>query len=109
MDKFRIDGHKLIYHIPRVHQWLQGKNIYPIYIEIGLYGGCNYRCIFCAFDFLKYRPDILDKRCLEKFIPQAVKKGIKAILYSGEGEPLLHKDAADIIMFTKKRPTVILT
>ena len=23
MDKFRIDGHKLLYHVPRVGQWLQ--------------------------------------------------------------------------------------
>ncbi len=102
MDKFRIDSHKLIYHIERIQGWLKGKNIYPIYIEIGLYGACNHRCIFCAFDFLNYKPDIFDLSCLKKFICVARKKGVKSILYSGEGEPLLHKDAASIIRFTKK-------
>jgi radical SAM protein with 4Fe4S-binding SPASM domain len=102
MDKFRIDSHKLVYHISRVHQWLKGQNIYPIYIEIGLFGGCNHRCIFCAFDFLKYKPDILDEDCLKKFIREAGKKGVKAVLYSGEGEPLLHNNATGIITFTKK-------
>lgn len=102
MDKFRIDQHKLIYHVPRVYQWLKGKNIYPIYIEIGLYGGCNHRCIFCAFDFFKYRPDILDETYLKKFILEASEKGVKAILYSGEGEPLLHKGTVEMVNFTKK-------
>jgi radical SAM protein with 4Fe4S-binding SPASM domain len=102
MDKFGIDSHKLIYHVSRIHQWLKGETIYPIYIEIGLYGGCNHRCIFCAFDFLRYKPDILDEDCLKKFVLEAAKNGVKAILYSGEGEPLLHKDAIDIIVFTKK-------
>lgn len=101
-DKFRIDSHKLIYHIPRLYQWLQGKDIYPIYVEIGLYGGCNHRCIFCAFDFLKYEPYALDEGCLKKFIREAARKGVKAILYSGEGEPLLYNNAIDIIIFTKE-------
>lgn len=101
-DAIRIDSHKLMYHIPRLHQWLQGKNIYPIYVEVSLYGGCNHRCIFCAFNFLKYKLDMLDKKCLERFIAEAAAKGVKSILYSGEGEPLLHKDAVDIIIATKK-------
>ncbi|MDP2927997.1 MAG: radical SAM protein, partial [Candidatus Omnitrophota bacterium] len=102
MDKFGIDSHKLIYHVSRIHQWLKGETIYPIYIEIGLYGGCNHRCIFCAFDFLRYKPDILDTNCLRKFLLEVSKKGVKSILYSGEGEPLLHNSAIDIIVFTKK-------
>jgi len=102
VDKFKIDSHKLIYHVSRVHKWLQGENIYPIYIEIGLISSCNHRCIFCAFDFLKYRPDILNKSFLKRFILEAAEKDVKAILYSGEGEPLLYKDAADVIAFTKR-------
>jgi cyclic pyranopterin phosphate synthase len=102
IDKFRIDSHKLIYHVPRVYQWLKGKNIYPIYIEIGLYGGCNHRCIFCAFDFLKYKPEVLDETHLKKLILEASEKGVKSILYSGEGEPLLHKSVIEIVNFTKK-------
>lgn len=101
-DKFRIDSHKLIYHVDRVQQWLAGKNIYPIYMEIGLYGGCNQRCIFCAFDYLEYKPNILDEKSVKKFISCVKKQGIKSIMYAGEGEPLLHKDISSIIHFTKK-------
>jgi radical SAM protein with 4Fe4S-binding SPASM domain len=102
MDKFKIDSHKLIYHVDRVQDWLKGKNIYPIYIEIGLYGGCSQRCIFCALDFLKYKPNVLDEGCLKNFIREAAENGVKAILCAGEGEPLLYKNAAEIIVFIKK-------
>ncbi|MDD5254689.1 MAG: radical SAM protein, partial [Candidatus Omnitrophica bacterium] len=102
MDNLRIDSHKLMYHVPRVCAWLQGRRTYPLYIEIGLYGGCNHRCIFCAFDYLAYAPQMQDERCLKKFITEAAGKGVKSILYSGEGEPLLHPAAAEIIAFTRK-------
>jgi len=102
MDKFRIDGHKLMYHVPRVYDWLRGKEIFPVYLELGLYGGCNLRCGFCAFSYLSYKPIPLDKLALKRFIKDAARLGVKSILFSGEGEPLLHKDIIEIISFTKK-------
>lgn len=102
MDFFKIDSHKLMYHADRVADWLKGKEIFPIYVEVGIFGGCNHRCIFCAFDFLKYKPDVLEMKYIKRFVFQAAKEGVKAILYSGEGEPLMHKDIINIISYTKK-------
>ncbi|MDD4895047.1 MAG: radical SAM protein [Candidatus Omnitrophica bacterium] len=101
-DKFRIESHKLIYHVGRVHDWLKGENIYPLYIEIAPFSGCNHRCIFCALDYLKYKPELLGTDCLKRFIAGVARKGVKSIHYAGEGEPLLHKDITDIVAFTKK-------
>lgn len=103
MDNLRLDSHKLIYHVSRVNQWLQGKKIFPIYLELGLYGGCNHRCIFCAFDYLKYKSHILNEVCAKRFLSEAADIGVKAVLFSGEGEPLLHPKAADLISFAKKK------
>jgi GTP 3',8-cyclase len=102
MEDLKLDGHKLMYHIERVHRWLKQGDVFPIYIEVGLSGGCNHRCVFCAFDFLEYKPVFLDKHYLKRFIRQAAKSGAKAILFSGEGEPLLHKDLPEILAFAKK-------
>ena len=52
MDKYRIDSHKLVYHVSRVNGWLNGENIYPIYAEISPSGACNHRCSYCALDFM---------------------------------------------------------
>lgn len=103
MDNYRIDSHKLNFHLDRLYQWQQGRDIYPIYIEVSLSGSCNNRCIFCAFDYLNYQPRFLDTGVIKKFISEASLQGVRSILYSGEGEPLLHKDAAEIVEFTKKK------
>ncbi|MBE9532248.1 MAG: radical SAM protein, partial [Proteobacteria bacterium] len=34
MDKYKIDSHKLIYHVERTNEWLSGEDIYPIYVEM---------------------------------------------------------------------------
>ncbi|MFH2145423.1 MAG: radical SAM protein [Candidatus Omnitrophota bacterium] len=102
-DVFSINGHKLIYHIPAINRWLEGKKVYPVYAEVGLSGGCNHRCVFCAFDYLKYGPEMLPLQYLKKFIKTAAANGVKSVLFSGEGEPLLHKNICEIINFTKRK------
>ena len=102
MDKFRIDSHKLIYHVQRVNDWLEDKNIYPIYVEIAPSGACNHRCIYCALDFMEYKPRFLDRELLKDRLSEMGSLGIKSIMFAGEGEPLLHKNIDDIIIHTKK-------
>ena len=100
-DRFRIDSHKLMFHVERVNNWLKGKQICPIYMEIAPSGGCNHRCIFCALDYLGYKPKFLDLNVLKDAVRQAGNLGVKSIMYAGEGEPLLHKDICEIVKFTK--------
>lgn len=102
VDSLKIDSHKLMYHVDRVGQWLKDKSICPIYVEIGPSGSCNHRCIFCAFDYVGYKKVFLDTKVLKRRLLEMAKGGVKSILYSGEGEPLLHKDMADIILHTKR-------
>lgn len=100
-ENIRMDSHKLIYHPGVVDRWLKGENIYPIELEIGLTNACNHRCIFCAVDYTGYKPDKIDVRLLMNNLKEIAPRGVKSIIYAGEGEPLLHKDAPDIINQTK--------
>ena len=102
MDKYRIDSHKLMYHVHRVDDWLNGKNVYPIYAEISPSGACNHRCTYCALDFMEYQPRFLDKELLKDRISEMASLGLRSIMYAGEGEPLLHRDIGEIINHTKK-------
>lgn len=92
----RMDSHKLIYHPDVVARWMQGENIYPIEIEISPSGACNHRCVFCAVDYIGYQPSFLDKDTILRDIAQMGKKGLKSVICSGEGEPLLNKNMPDI-------------
>ncbi len=101
-DQIRMDSHKLIFHPQRVAEWLNGENIYPIELEVGLTNACNHRCIFCAVDYTGYQSTMLDADLFRKNIKEFASKGVKSIIYAGEGEPLLHKNAVDLINETKK-------
>lgn len=102
MDKFKIDSHKLMFHVARINDWLNGKLIYPIYMEISPSGSCNHRCSYCALDFMEYQPRFLDTQVLKRRLSEMGRLGLKSIMYAGEGEPFLHKDIASIINHTKK-------
>lgn len=95
-ENIRMDSHKLIYHPEAVARWMKGENIYPIEIEISPSGACNHRCVFCAVDYIGYQPDFLDKDIILRDVSQMSKKGLKSVICSGEGEPLLNKDMPDI-------------
>jgi radical SAM protein with 4Fe4S-binding SPASM domain len=97
MEKnIRMDSHKLIYHPDVVARWMKGEDIYPIEIEISPSGACNHRCMFCAVDYIGYQADFLDKETILRDISHMSKKGMKSVICSGEGEPLLNKDMPDI-------------
>jgi len=101
MTDIRIDSHKLMFHVARVDEWLKGKNVFPIYVEVGPSGTCNHRCIFCALEYLGYKARYIDTEVFKKNIKEMAEGGVKSMMYAGEGEPLLHKDIEDLIGYTK--------
>ena len=102
MDEFKIDGQKISYHIRELSGWLKGEMVWPIYVEIAPSGGCNQRCVFCAFDYLGYKARFIDTDSLKGALRQMAKGGVKSVMFAGEGEPLLHKDIAEIVLCAKK-------
>ena len=97
MGDLRLDSHKLIYHPERVAEWVKNKDCWPIEVEISPSGACNHRCIFCAVDYVGYQPNFLDKDVILNTIRQMAEHGLKSVICSGEGEPLLNKDLAEIV------------
>lgn len=100
---FNLDGHKLHYHPHRVGTFFEQKDCYPLYMEVSPVGSCNHRCTFCAYDYIGYPNRKLDKNVFLKFIDDVSSKGMKSILYAGEGEPLMHPDIGEFITYTKNK------
>ena len=101
-DQYKLDSHKLIYHPLRVADWLNGKTIFPIYMEISPIGLCNHRCVFCSVDYMGYQNRHLETKRLKEIISELGKGGLKSIMYAGEGEPFLHRDMAEITEYAKQ-------
>lgn len=110
MSNFGIDSHKLSLHPERVSQWLKGSDnwdkaqkIYPIYVEISPSGLCNHNCSFCGLDFTPQNKAVfLEAGILKDRLSEMARLGVKSVMFAGEGEPLLHKDMAEITMHAKK-------
>jgi radical SAM protein with 4Fe4S-binding SPASM domain len=101
MKDYRIDSHKLIYHPKAVSTWLDAGDVFPINVEFGISGACNHRCIFCGVDYLGYKPEMLSADLLLPNLKDMYQRGLKSVTLAGNGEPLVNKDAVEIINGTR--------
>ena len=91
-DAFRLDSHKLYWHLDRVNAAARGEIVAPIYVEISPTDRCSHNCIFCGLDFKRGSGHALDTAKTLEAIAAMGRLGVRSINFSGEGEPLLHKD-----------------
>ena len=109
MDEFKVDEQKIFYFPDRLAHWMKAgdnweklKKVYPIYMEVSPSGSCNHRCIFCALDYLDFKKNFLNFDAYLNFLKTASRKGVKSIMFGGEGEPLLHPRISEMVSATKK-------
>lgn len=103
MDKYLIDNHKLKYHPKEITKWLDEELDYPIFIELSPHNICNHRCKFCSYSYTEFKGKSLKYHIITNLIDDMVEMGSKALYFAGEGEPLLHKDIADMMMYGKSK------
>ncbi|MBW1783673.1 MAG: radical SAM protein [Deltaproteobacteria bacterium] len=98
MKELALDGTKLIHHLDALSQWKQGETVYPILVEVSPTNQCNQNCVFCAYEYLSRRPvHFIKKDILIRAVKELGGMGTKSVFYSGEGEPLLHKDLPEMV------------
>lgn len=103
MDGLRIDSHKLMFHPDRVSDWARGKDIFPIFLDVSPTSACNHSCIFCGLDYAHNNKAVLSGKVMGDLITDCAGHGVRSIMYAGEGEPLINKSLAEIIVLTKKK------
>ena len=96
MQYIRTD--KIFYHPERLNCWLKSEMLVPITMELHLTNKCNMRCGYCFFDDM-HNNDILSTENAKKIIDDFVQIGVKGLIFSGGGEPTLHKDFEGIIKY----------
>ena len=107
MDSYKMDGHKLLWHLDRVLAWQKGERIAPLSIDVGLSKGCNIRCEYCFGQMqgngYKDKANIVFPReALLNYVQDAGKIGVRSMALIGEGEPTLNPAVYDAIIEGKK-------
>jgi len=107
MNREEYSPFKIIHHKDKLNDLKYGIQTIPIQVQIVPTNKCNSNCKFCAYriknypssklmntsDFLSYEKII---ECLDSF----AKMNVKAVQYTGGGEPLLHKQINNILKAT---------
>jgi len=89
LEQFDIQQ-KILWH-DNLRKWLDGKEVYPITIEIDPTNACNENCTWCCWYDHKKTKETMSKGLLEKIVRNLGRVGIKGLIWTGGGEPLLNK------------------
>jgi len=100
-DAYRMDGHKLFWHLDRVQEWLEGRDIAPLHVDMGIATGCNFFCRYC-YGMLQGRRGATSGLCMPKeaivrFFSQAKAAGVRSVALIGEGENTLNPALYDAL------------
>ncbi len=82
---------KLFAHADRVATWQRGELPAPVTVELDLTNLCNHACPGCTFSYLvNVSKDSIPLDVAERIIDQLAAIGVKAVTFSGGGEPLVY-------------------
>ena len=97
--------YKAAHHRERLDLLRRGEMINPVYAEIDLTNACNLDCSFCSYrvgnysldQIREFNPaDRLETKRVFELLEEMKKAGVKAIEWSGGGEPNMHRDWKEI-------------
>lgn len=97
-DVKQFSSDKILKHLDRVNEWLMGKNPPPITVELDLTNKCNHRCPECVCSYFRIaNHDTLPDDMIDDIIRQIAEFGVRGLIFTGGGEPLLHPRAIDAV------------
>jgi len=95
-ERFRFDGHKMIYHLDRIQAWQNGQRFAPVHIDMGLTKFCNTACLYCyAVVQNMTKGTMIGREALLQFVEDCGKLGVKSLGFIGDGEPTLNPTLYD--------------
>jgi wyosine [tRNA(Phe)-imidazoG37] synthetase (radical SAM superfamily) len=95
---------KFLHFKDQIEGLKQGKIVAPVHIRVKPTNHCNHNCSYCGYraDNLDLGDEMVEKDSIpaKRMLSSAhefVSMGVKAVTFSGGGEPLLYKPLPDVI------------
>lgn len=94
---------KIFGHLDELHKVKKGERIAPIYVRIKPTNRCNQNCYYCHYknpylELDQYSPaDEIPRKKMLEIISDFKETGVKAVTFSGGGEPLLYPYIEEIM------------
>lgn len=94
--------HKLLWHVDKLADIARTGTTSPLLFEIDPSNKCNQDCPWCAFNKLRSKSnDMMDYGTVYALLHQLKRMGVKAINWTGGGEPLMHPKFAEMVLEAK--------
>lgn len=83
---------KVMDHLGTLLDLKEARRPFPVSAEIHLSNVCNHRCHFCeAEQYLQANHTLMDQAVAERLVRDLAGLGTQGVVWSGGGEPLVHK------------------
>lgn len=92
----QFGGDKMFLHAANVAEWQAGRLPVPVTIEFNVTNSCNHHCGGCTFGHLVFKPgpkDSIPFDTAKRIIAELADLGVRALTFSGGGEPLVYGEA----------------
>lgn len=100
---------KIFHHIDRIEKFMNGERPAPIYIRIKPTNICNQRCYYCGYadDYIfdgreVSRRESIPWEILKRTLYEMREMGVKAVTYSGGGDPLCYSHIGEALELTER-------
>jgi MoaA/NifB/PqqE/SkfB family radical SAM enzyme len=107
MIQKKYGGLKIIWHPGKLDSFLKGEVSAPPYVRFKPTNRCNHDCFYCVYnpDFSGIhaetnRQDEIPFEKIMEILNDFKEMGIKAVTYSGGGEPLMHPNIIEVLKKT---------
>jgi MoaA/NifB/PqqE/SkfB family radical SAM enzyme len=101
---------KIFQHTDKIADLLEGKRTAPIYIRIKPINRCNQNCYYCAYKGENVSEDrsfdqtaMIPKEKMRQIIDDISEMGVKAVTFSGGGEPLIYPYIEETLESVKRK------
>lgn len=102
---------KVFAHVDRLAAWRAGEHPAPVTLEVDLTNRCSHGCQSCHFAHTHTRGpwaarrraltvatgDMADAAVTRRWVAEAASAGVKAVVWTGGGEPTLHPEWLDLM------------
>ncbi|KKL61612.1 hypothetical protein LCGC14_2193530, partial [marine sediment metagenome] len=93
--------HKLLWHHEKASALLRGERIWPVMAELDCASHCNQACKWCSFLPI-HTFGLLSWEVLDKLLHDFQDVGLRAINWTGGGEPTLNPNLGRALILAKK-------
>ena len=88
----------------QLDSWRNNSVVAPVHVRIKPINRCNHNCWYCAYRFKDLKlgedmdlSDVIPKEKMFEIIDDLIDMGIKAVTFSGGGEPLIYPHITEAV------------